>query len=155
LRLQKEAQDFDPDRYLGDMDIGDDCLYQCAMSMVPHWRITMKQVDEMTLQLAELTTSIERTAEAIPQPSTSSLSYFTSEESALLASISYPILDDNLHDKHPELLLGLLDLLFAYIYDHLLTQGEPTIKSSWMVYTLSTLLSWLDTSISMEITGMI
>jgi hypothetical protein len=45
--------------------------------------------------------------------------------------------------------------LFAYVYDHLLTQGEPTVESSWMVCTLSTLLSWLDTSISMEITGVI
>jgi hypothetical protein len=41
---------------------------------------------------------------------------------------------------------GLLDILFAYVYDHLLTQGEATVESAWTISTLSCSLSWLDNS---------
>lgn len=42
------------------------------------------------------------------------------------------------------LLLGLLDLLFAYCYDHRGTEGEPTVESAHNITRMSALLSWLD-----------
>jgi SHQ1 protein len=42
------------------------------------------------------------------------------------------------------LLLGAVDILFAYVYDHLTTGGEPTVESAWTIAILSASLSWLD-----------
>ena len=130
LRLEAEEETFDADRYLGDVDIEDDYIYQCAMAMEPHWALS---VDLLTQQMATMTTT-----EQHPM-------YFTEEESAKLASIAYPILPAGIDDQQQRsLLLGLLDILFAYVYDHLLTDGDPSIESSWTVSSLSCTLSWLE-----------
>lgn len=127
LRLDAEEEAFDADRYLGDFDVQDDYLYQCAMGMEPHWRRT-SSVESLTMCSNSTT-----------------LSFFTEEERAKLASISYPILPSLIEEKQQQsLLLGLLDILFAYVYDHLLTDGDPTIESSWTVCSLSCTLSWLE-----------
>ena len=132
MRLLAEEEAFDPDRYLGDLDVDDDYIFQTAMSMTPHWQ---NAVDAVTQQLSELAMDDNGTH-----------SYFTPEEAAKLASISYPLLPNDISVEHEEsLFLGLLDILFAYVYDHLMTDGDPTSESSWTVCTLSSTLSWLDT----------
>jgi hypothetical protein len=40
-----------------------------------------------------------------------------------------------------------LDILFAYIYYELQTEGEESCEASWTVSRLSRCLSWLDSSI--------
>ena len=50
LRLAFEQEKFDPDRYLEDLDMSDDYMYQCAMSMPTFW----DGVDELTKNLADL-----------------------------------------------------------------------------------------------------
>ena len=115
-----EASKFSQERYLQDLDVQDDFLYQVAMGMRPHW----SQPQQLSSQ---------------EQP------YFTTEESAQLASIPYPLLPpftDTTEERH--LWLGILDLLFAYGYDHLLTDGDPTVESAWTVSILSVSLSWLE-----------
>ena len=130
LRLQAEDEAFDADRYLGDIDIDDDYIYQSAMAMKPHWDVS---VESLTNDLSSLSTSDHHAA------------YFSDEEKSSLASIAYPILPPTVDEQHERsLLLGLLDLLFAYVYDHLLTDGDPSIESSWTVCTLSCALSWLE-----------
>ena len=49
-----------------------------------------------------------------------------------------------------QLLLGLLDILFAYAYDLRTNQGEQTPESNWTVAKLSPTLSWLDTCASLR-----
>jgi protein SHQ1 len=127
LRWAFENEKFDPDRYLEDVDVSDDYIYECAMGMVAHWN----SVDELTRNLANLSTTAETS------------SYFTEAEAMQLASIAYPILPDDDYNKQ-QLLMGLLDILYAFVYDHLLTQGDPTVESSWNTTTLSSTLSWLD-----------
>jgi protein SHQ1 len=131
LRLLAEEAAFDADRYIGDLQIEDDYIYQSAMSMEPHWRVS---VESLARELSFMTT--------VKQQQTS---YFTEDERAKLASISYPIISSTI-DEHQQqsLLLGLLDILFAYVYDHLSTDGDPTIESSWTLCTLSCTLSWLE-----------
>jgi protein SHQ1 len=129
LRLEKELEDFDCNRYLGDLDVEDDYIYQTAMNMKPHWQ-RHHETDETT----------------------TSTSFFTPEESAQLASIPYPLLPANSSPEQDEsLLLGMLDILFAYVYDHIMTDGDPTIESSWTVCILSSALSWLDEFDSLEL----
>jgi protein SHQ1 len=83
--------------------------------------------------------------------------YFASDEQLLLATIPYPLLPEtilaqcktdheNAESESSWLWNGLLDILFAYVYDHLLTQGEATVESAWTISTLSCSLSWLDNS---------
>ena len=130
LRLMAEEAAFDADRYLGDLQIEDDYIYQSAMSMEPHWALS---VESLARELSSMT-NLEQ------QPP-----YFTEEESAKLASISYPILASRIDEQQQQsLLLGLLDILFAYVYDHLTTDGDPSIESSWTLCTLSCTLSWLE-----------
>ena len=151
LRLQQENEDFDPDRYLGDLDLPNqhDYLYPMVMAYEPHWR--SKKMEE------KHNNSID-----------TQQSYFTSDETLLLATIPYPLLPtftrqsfstststpDTTHEydslQEKSLWCGVLDLLFAYVYDHLLTQGEPTVESAWTISTLSFTLSWLDSLDSVE-----
>ena len=127
LRLEKELNDFDGNRYLGDLDVEEDYIYQTAMDMKPHWQ---QYSNEET---------------------TTSAPFFTPEESTQLASIPYPLLPTNISPEQDESLLrGMLDILFAYVYDHIMTDGDPTIESSWTVCILSSTLSWLDEFDSLE-----
>ena len=48
------------------------------------------------------------------------------------------------------MLCSLLDILFAYAFDHRTTLGEPTVESAWTVSKLSITLSWLDTPTSVK-----
>ncbi|CAG0882441.1 unnamed protein product, partial [Darwinula stevensoni] len=43
-------------------------------------------------------------------------------------------------------MLGLLDILFAYCYDFHVTLGETSVESSWNIAILSSTLSWFDVS---------
>jgi protein SHQ1 len=115
-RRQVENDAFSSDRYLQDTDVEDDYIYQCAMSFDPHW--------------------------------TTSFVGFTDEERQELACTPYPLLppvvltgDDRTTMR---LLLGAADILFAYVYDHLTTCGDPTVESAWTIVILSPSLSWLD-----------
>ncbi|KAI2493344.1 SHQ1 protein [Fragilaria crotonensis] len=130
LRLETENKAFDADRYLGDVDIEEDYIYESAMAMKPHWA---HSVESLINELSTISMSDQ-------QPD-----YFSQEEQSTLASIAYPILPATIDDQQERsLLLGLLDLLFAYVYDHLVTDGDPGIESSWTVCTLSCTLSWLE-----------
>ena len=136
LRLETEDNAFDADRYLGDVDIEDDYIYESAMAMKPHWT---PSIEALTTDLATMSTTDQGS------------SFFSAPESSMLSSIPYPILPSVINDKQQRsLLLGLLDILFSYVYDHLLTDGEPTIESSWTICTLSCTFSWLETFGSMD-----
>ncbi|KAJ3188557.1 Hsp90 cochaperone shq1 [Irineochytrium annulatum] len=41
--------------------------------------------------------------------------------------------------------LGLVDIMFAYCYDHRTTEGEPTVESAWTIAKLSSTLSCFET----------
>ncbi|KAK7083808.1 Hsp90 cochaperone shq1, partial [Halocaridina rubra] len=40
--------------------------------------------------------------------------------------------------------LGLVDILYAWSYNHRVTSGENCVESAWNIYKLSATLSWLD-----------
>ena len=146
---QYENSKFNVERYMQDLDIDecDDYIYDHAMSLIPHWNQPPQHSDEET-----------------------SNDYFTSTERQLLTSIPYPLLDDVIlappppppppltpttveteSMSHPPPLssqlalgMGLIDILYAYVYDHLTTiDQEATVESSWTISTLSISLSWL------------
>ena len=128
-RTHRELSDFSEERYWQDLEVEDDYIYQCAMAMEPHWR----GVESLTAQLASV------------QLGTSSTDFFSSDERLQLSTIPYPLLPESFSDEQRTILLAnLISLLFAYVYDHVTTDGDPTVESAWTVVTLSPVLGWLD-----------
>ena len=131
LRLMTEREKFDPDRYLGDTMDGDeeDMVYQEAISCNPHY-IMIPLTNQNNNEKEEFNKT----------------EYFTREESQLMASIStsvqFPSIDDD--EKNAALLLHLLDILYAYVYNYRTTGGDATCESSWTISILSPTLSWLE-----------
>lgn len=131
-RRKLEDEKFSKERYMGDLDIQDDYIYQVAMMARNnlHW-------------IVEHETSPE-----------DEKCYFTKQEQNLLLQIPYPLLPESVlmlqRSNHRNvtktfgLAAGLLDLLFAYVYDHWITEGEPTVESAWTISMLSASLSWLE-----------
>jgi protein SHQ1 len=53
-------------------------------------------------------------------------------------------------EMKPRLYLGLVDILFAFCYNHRTTEGESTVESAWTICKLSGTLSALDTYASLQ-----
>ena len=136
-RLAHELENFDPDRYLADLELEEEYLFTMAMDFEPHWNSS----------LVDLMKQLE-VNDGGPNSDTEPSQSFTEEERHLLSTIPYPLLP-NIIDPDREF-HGLLDILFSYVYDHLLTQGEPTVESAWTISCLSSRLSWLDEFNSVE-----
>ena len=143
-RREMEQEKFSAERYLGDIDLEDDYIYQCAMAMKPQWEQTslqMNQDDLLSERLSSLTIQEQKTDSCIIQ----SASFFSQEEGTTLLSIPYPLLPPMITPEQEHgLLMGLLDIVYAYTYDHLSTDGEPTVESAWTISILSASLSCLD-----------
>lgn len=43
-----------------------------------------------------------------------------------------------------KVLFSLVDIIYAYAYNHRTTLGETTVESAWTVNKLSSTLSWLE-----------
>lgn len=78
-----------------------------------------------------------------------SLFQFTEEEKTKMRNLPRKeyLLDKQLE---PSLLLGLVDILFAYAYNKRVTEGENTVESGWNISKLSATLSWFDEFWSLE-----
>ena len=163
MRLDVEADKFDPGRYVDDVLLGEeyatdsqhcdgddggggDMIFDEAVRMEPHW----KKPGKTRVSIESITGDIESlsigTAAAGPSFESSQLS---EDEMQLLASmpatnmppVNFASMDQS---QIQSTLLSLLDILFAYAYDHRTTGGDPTVESSWTVAILSPTLSWFD-----------
>jgi protein SHQ1 len=138
-RFQMEARNFGIERYMGDLEIEEDYIYQCAMAMESHWQ--QSSSDGKVAELTEQLSSLEIQSDFVAGQE----SFFSSDERLQLVSIPYPLLPPSLQpDQEHALFLGLLDILFAYVYDHIVTDGDPTVESAWTITILSPSLSWLE-----------
>jgi len=163
MRLDVEADKFDPGRYVDDVLLGEeyatdsqycdgddggggDMIFDEAVRMEPHW----KKSGKTRVSIESITGDIESlsigTAAAGPSFESSQLS---EDEMQLLASIPAtnmpPVNFASMNQSQIQsTLLSLLDILFAYAYDHRTTGGDPTVESSWTVAILSPTLSWFD-----------
>ena len=162
MRLDVEADKFDPGRYVDDVLLGEeyatdsqycdddggggDMIFDEAVRMEPHWT----KPDKTPASIESITSDIESlsigTAAAGPSFESSQLS---EDEMQLLASIPAtnmpPVNFASMNQSQIQsTLLSLLDILFAYAYDHRTTGGDPTVESSWTVAILSPTLSWFD-----------
>uniref|UniRef100_A0A094ZI25 Cyclic nucleotide-gated cation channel alpha-3 n=1 Tax=Schistosoma haematobium TaxID=6185 RepID=A0A094ZI25_SCHHA len=77
---------------------------------------------------------------------TNSLPEFSSDERHRLITLStrrLPLQPDNALEEKM-IYLGLLDLLFAYIYDYRVREGETMSESGWNIVKLAATLSWFE-----------
>jgi protein SHQ1 len=148
-RLLVEQEKFSEERYLQDLDIADDYIYQCAMGMQTHWLAPTDDVDSLPNQMANLTVEPishgDKSDDSTGVAGRSERCSFSTDEQLLLSSIPYPLLPPYISSEQQDILfLGLLDILYAYAYDHLLTDGDPTVESAWTITILSASLAWLE-----------
>lgn len=124
-RIKLEHDKFDPNRYLAD---------------------TFGYKDDYLYQCAMEMQPHWNESEALEMT-------FDQTERSLMMSIPYPLIPKTLTDDH--LLFPLIDVLFAYVYDHLITYGDPTVESAWTVSILSASLSsledWSDNATTLQV----
>jgi protein SHQ1 len=161
LRIKKELEGFDPDRYLQDSDLQEDYLYPLVMDLIPFWEQEKAVSVDTTVDNGpqekienthetgrtdghDLGQQFQRQLNLNSLSATTTSRYFTSDEQLQLSTIPYPLIPKTLLGNHHFIWCGLLDLLVPYVYDHLTTMGEPTVESAWTITILSCGLSWLD-----------
>jgi len=124
VREEREEEDFDGDRYLGDM-VGrdEDPLYEEAMKITPFW----------------LQKGIKGSEEGWDD--------VEKEELAMLKNRAFlwGETEEEAREGRRAVGLGLLDLLLAFCYDWRTTGGDPTVESAWTMTTLSPSLCYLET----------
>lgn len=161
MRLDVEADKFDPGRYLDDAILGEedatdphyeedgcggDMIFDEAVHMKPHWTksTTPEQaapsVESIASELGSLT--IDKAAGGqSPQLTEDEMQLLASVPATHIPPVDFASMSQN---QIQSTLLSLLDILFAYAYDHRTTGGDPTVESSWTVAILSPTLSWFD-----------
>jgi len=163
-RMQMEDNKFDLKRFLQDLDIGEeeeegggDMVFLQAVQMVPHWQLHRPEVSPscspddlhgISEKMSSLSVNHDVAApveedcfNAQERETLSKIGVLHRNKRTRAQKTNYS--DITLADKQ-SLMLGLLDLLFAYCYDHRLTGGDPSCESAWTVSVLSPMLSWLE-----------
>lgn len=113
-RITMECEKFDSGRYLGD-------TFACDDDYLYQCAVEMKPHWE--------------DSDGLKQP-------FDKTDSSLMLSIPYPLLPKNITGQH--FCFPLVDILYAYVYDHVMTYGDPTVESAWTISILSASLSALE-----------
>ncbi|CAN8001361.1 unnamed protein product [Ixodes hexagonus] len=140
-RLALEAEHFSDEHYLAD-------LYEPAA------------IEGILAYTAPWTDLVARLGDGNNPATGDALFQFTEDEKTKMRNLprkEYILLcldhaSTHLFDKQTEasLLLGLLDILFAYTYNVRVTEGDNNVESGWTVSKLSATLSWFEEFWSLE-----
>lgn len=128
-RLAQEKEDFSDDHYLA--DLYQDGEIQPLIAYIPPWITDLIKM---------------RTEYSGPQEDFVILTKEEKEQMRNLPRKEYLLNRENKQD----LLLSLVDILFAYAYSVRTTEGENTVESAWTIAKLSSTLSWLETHSSLK-----
>lgn len=122
-RIAHEQTSFDPNHYLADL-MEDDQIQQ-LIQFKPVWieehnTITKAKENSLRFEVS-----------------------FSENEKAILKELPNK---EYLLDYRTERIvyLGLVDIMFAYAYNHRTTEGENSVESAWTICKLSTTLSWME-----------
>lgn len=165
LREAAEDAQFDIERYLLDfINKDDDMYYQLAMEYEPFWRQhpvvktakPEKIVEKKSSLIMEVVGSassegvtaqlnaLELNGDASQPPA---LSLFSDADRELLLRLPHKEYLIARGSKEEAVILGgLVDILIGFTYDHLTSQGDSGIESTWTVSIVSPTLAWLDTT---------
>ena len=146
-RADRENADFDENRYMQDFYIEEDYLYPMVMEFHPFWEQgNVSEIRNETVESPDEQDLVAHFQEMQLHTDINTTNTFSSDDRLSLATIPYPLIPKRLLDlsETSTLWAGLLDLLLAFVYDHLTTMGDPSVESAWTITTLSASLSWLD-----------
>ena len=135
------AQSFDIQHYIA--DTVDDTLINDIIAYSPWYRSPAQSSSTKCLS------SEQGLTDSLSDLTIHSIDQFTEEERDLLMSLPRkPLLLDKA--DHQLALLGIVDILYGYCYDHRITYGEACVESPWNICKLSTQLSWLSAPTSLH-----
>lgn len=130
-RLAAEDIKFDEEYYLADYFSEDPV--QHLLDYKPPWEVEYLQYEE---NLSKDKTEHSSVTEEITVK-------FTDNEKDQLRRL--PNKDYLLDDKEEFVLfLGLVDIIYAYAYNHRTTEGENTVESPWTISRISSTFSWFE-----------
>lgn len=127
LRILAENVKFDPSYYQAEY-AGQD-VWDHVLKFEPWW-LRFAQHVLPPMRVSEVGASVD--APAVP---------FTEQDHMVLARLTAK---NMLLDDRRAILCGLVDILYAYAYQHCTMLGEESCEASWTICRLSRLLSWLD-----------
>ncbi|KAL4226388.1 Hsp90 cochaperone shq1 [Mactra antiquata] len=127
LRLDTEWEKFDEDHYLA--DLFEDENIQQILNYKPRF------YDEV--KLLNIGQSVEKIIE------------FDDDERDILKKLPRKeYILDSIEKSH--VYLGLVDIIYAYTYNHRCTEGENHCESGWTISKISATLSWLEVFTSIK-----
>jgi len=142
LRLKEEVEKFDQDHYVA--DLMDDDYVQEFLAFKAQWDVEYERI------LLAQKTSYPETADFINSKANPSFFTeeeegfeFTSEEKNTLLQLPNKDYLLNKEEEHA-VFLSLVDVIFAYAYNHRTTEGDNTSESAWTICKVSGTLSWMD-----------
>lgn len=139
LRLLAEKSCFSPERYLGDyFHCESDMLYLDSIEYEAFWNSAWNNRPKKATSI-NVNASSESTQHDLETVAFNSVDYKTMLS---LPNKEYLVNSDSTEGSR--LLAGMIDILFAYCYDHRLTQGEHNVESPHNISRLSATLSWLE-----------
>ncbi len=126
MREEQETQDFDPERYIGDLVDGDEdyILKEALAVKMPLFTVGLR------MKGGEYFTDEERRQLAVLRPS------------PVMGSRGLRLKSGSADERAA--MNGLADVLCGFAYDFRTTDGERNIESSWTCTILSSTLSWLE-----------
>lgn len=170
LREAAEDEQFDIERYLLDfINKDDDMYYQLAMEYEPFWRqhpvvkvaapvqaveVVTPKKSPLIMEVVSSTTGSEQVAAQMnalelngDAPQQPAASLFSDADRELLLRLPHKEYLIARGSKEEAVILGgLADILVGFTYDHLTSQGDSGIESTWAVSIVSPTLAWLDTT---------
>ncbi|KAI9009958.1 protein SHQ1 [Phycomyces nitens] len=153
-RLEQEELKFDEDYYA--MDFVNDEEIQNAIKYKTLWSKELKRIQKLSKQeeegknrksplIQEIDTDPNQTVDidmdGLSIDGQESLVKFTPKEEALMRSLPNK---EYLLSNEKVTYLGLVDLMFAYSYNHRVSEGENTVESVWCVGKISPTISCLE-----------
>ncbi|XP_031548926.1 protein SHQ1 homolog [Actinia tenebrosa] len=147
-RLAAEDLNFDPGHYFA--DFFDEETIQPFLEYSPPWDEEYKEYQEKLKSISadNLLSAEEEQLKNLSKskftPADETKVLFTEEEKDNLRHLPNKeyILDEPVQLS---LLLGLVDIIFAYAYNHRTTEGENTVESGWTINKISSTLCYFET----------
>jgi protein SHQ1 len=140
-----EDNSFSPDHYLADL-MDNVYLEEAILTYKPHWQKELAKFRKQSKVKVEplsvcCSTDPVKNKSDILEPNAEIIP-FTPKHLDLLKQLPKKeyLLDSEIKR---EVYLGLVDIMLAYVYNHITCEGENNIESAWTICKLSASLSWL------------
>lgn len=140
-RLLTENAAFDCDHYIA--DFMDTDTIDHLIQYVPPWVHEYDMLIRMELDPATRPIELSPGVPVASQMRNDEIAVaWTDDHRNLLMQLPKKEFGEQMGEQ--SLLIGLVDLMFAYAYNMRTTEGENTVESAWAIVKLSSVLSWFD-----------